>query len=112
LKIDEKRLPQDGRFTFKVGEQEIDLRVSSLPTTHGEKIVMRLLKKTGGVPELPELGLRGMALQNLQNAILRPHGIIIIYLWADRLWEDNDALFSFVEDKYHPGEYNYFRGSS
>jgi type IV pilus assembly protein PilB len=78
MKIDEKRLPQDGRFTFKVGEHEVDLRVSSLPTTHGEKIVMRLLKKTGGIPDLPDLGLRGVALKNLQSSILRPHGIIVI----------------------------------
>jgi len=78
MKIDEKRIPQDGRFSFKAGKQEIDLRVSSLPTVHGEKIVMRLLKKSGGVPSLPELGLRGRALKNLEDEILRPHGIIII----------------------------------
>lgn len=78
MKIDEKRIPQDGRFNFKAGDNEVDLRVSSLPTTWGEKIVMRLLKKSGGVPELPELGLRGRGLKNLEDAILRPHGIIII----------------------------------
>lgn len=78
LKIDEKRVPQDGRFSFKAAGQEVDLRVSSLPSVHGEKIVMRLLKKTGGVPDLPELGLRGRALKNLEDAILRPHGIIIV----------------------------------
>ncbi len=78
LKIDEKRIPQDGRFNFKANDTDTDLRVSTLPTTWGEKIVMRLLKKTGGVPELQTLGLRGKALANLQEAILRPHGIIII----------------------------------
>jgi type II secretory ATPase GspE/PulE/Tfp pilus assembly ATPase PilB-like protein len=78
LKIDEKRIPQDGRFNFKIGSEDVDLRVSSLPTTWGEKIVMRLLRKTGGVPDLPELGLRGQALKNLEDAILRPHGIILI----------------------------------
>lgn len=78
MKIDEKRTPQDGRFNFKSGAEEVDLRVSSLPTVHGEKIVMRLLKKSGGVPKLQELGLRGRALKNLEDAILRPHGIIII----------------------------------
>lgn len=77
MKIDEKRIPQDGRFNFK-GEEDVDLRISSLPTTWGEKIVMRLLKKSGAVPELPELGLRGRGLKNLQDAILRPHGIILI----------------------------------
>lgn len=78
MKIDEKRIPQDGRFTFRAGDEEVDLRVSSLPTVYGEKIVMRLLKKTGGVPTLPELGLRGLALRNLEMAMLRPHGIIIV----------------------------------
>jgi type IV pilus assembly protein PilB len=78
MKIDEKRIPQDGRFNFKGTEEEVDLRISSLPTSWGEKIVMRLLKKSGGVPTLPELGLRGRGLKNLQDAILRPHGIILI----------------------------------
>ncbi len=78
MKIDEKRIPQDGRFNFKNANEEVDLRISSLPTTWGEKIVMRLLKKTGGVPELIELGLRGRGLKNLEDAILRPHGIILI----------------------------------
>ncbi|OGM11473.1 hypothetical protein A2Z22_00285 [Candidatus Woesebacteria bacterium RBG_16_34_12] len=78
MKIDEKRIPQDGRFNFSTGDEEVDLRVSSLPTTSGEKIVMRLLKKTGGVPDLPELGLRGRGLKILQDAIIKPHGIILI----------------------------------
>lgn len=78
MKIDEKRIPQDGRFNFKGSDAEVDLRISSLPTTWGEKIVMRLLKKSGGVPDLQELGLRGRGLKNLEDAILRPHGIIVI----------------------------------
>ena len=78
MKIDEKRIPQDGRFNFKSRTEDVDLRISSLPATWGEKIVMRLLKKTGGIPDLTELGLRGHGLKNLQDAILRPHGIIII----------------------------------
>jgi type IV pilus assembly protein PilB len=78
MKIDEKRIPQDGRFNFKGSDAEVDLRISSLPTTWGEKIVMRLLKKSGGVPDLQELGLRGRGLKNLQDSILRPHGIILI----------------------------------
>jgi len=49
-----------------------------LPTAHGEKVVIRLLKKTGGIPDLPELGLRGTSLKNLETAILRPHGIILV----------------------------------
>lgn len=78
LKIDEHRTPQDGRFNFKFMDQEVDLRVSVLPTTFGEKIVMRLLKKSGGVPTLNELGLTGVAQKSLEAAILRPHGIIIV----------------------------------
>ncbi len=78
MKIDEKRIPQDARFNFKIAQEELDLRLSSLPTAYGEKMVMRLLKKTGGVPTLPELGLRGKALQNLMDSIARPHGVILI----------------------------------
>ena len=78
MKIDEKRIPQDGRFNFKSDGSEVDLRVSSLPTSWGEKIVLRLLKKSGGVPSLDDLGLRGRGLKNLEDAILRPHGIILI----------------------------------
>jgi len=78
LKIDEKRVPQDGRFFFSVDGQDVDLRVSTLPTTYGEKVVMRLLKKSQQVPSLQDLGLRGLALKNLMNAISRPHGIIIV----------------------------------
>lgn len=78
MKIDEKRIPQDGRFNFRTGDEEVDLRVSSLPSVHGEKIVMRLLSKAMHVPELTELGLRGRALTNLQAAIRVPHGIILV----------------------------------
>lgn len=78
LKIDEKRVPQDGRFFFSADGNDVDLRVSTLPTTYGEKVVMRLLKKSQKVPTLPDLGLRGLALKNLMNAIGRPHGIIIV----------------------------------
>jgi len=78
LKIDEKRIPQDGRFTFRVEKEEVDLRISTLPTVHGEKVVMRLLKKTGGIPTLQELGLRGNALKNLEAAAVVPHGIVLV----------------------------------
>ncbi len=78
MKIDEHRSPQDGRFNFKVGKEEVDLRISVMPTTFGEKIVMRLLRKSGGIPSLQDLGLTGTALKNLETAILRPHGIILV----------------------------------
>jgi type IV pilus assembly protein PilB len=78
MKIDEHRLPQDGRFNFKISNEEVDLRISVLPTSQGEKIVMRLLRKSGGIPTLDELGLNGSSLRNLETAILRPHGIILV----------------------------------
>ncbi len=78
MKIDEKRIPQDGRFTFKIGTEEVDLRVSTLPTVNGEKIVMRLLKKTGGMPTLTDLGLRGIQYKDLEEAFIKPYGIILI----------------------------------
>ncbi len=78
MKIDEHRTPQDGRFNFKTGDKEVDLRISTLPTVFGEKIVMRLLRKSGGIPSLTELGLTGTAMKNLETAILKPHGIILV----------------------------------
>lgn len=78
LKIDEKRVPQDGRFTFSSDSEEVDLRISTLPTIHGEKIVMRLLKKNETVPPLEDLGLRGMGLRLLREAIKVPHGIVLV----------------------------------
>ncbi len=78
LKIDEKRVPQDGRFSFTADEETVDLRVSTAPTVYGEKVVMRLLKKEEKIPTLPELGLRGKALQNLQNSIDNPQGMIVV----------------------------------
>lgn len=78
LKIDEKRIPQDGRFNFKIGEEEVDLRISTLPTIHGEKVAMRLLKKTGGIPPLMELGLMGQGLKIIEEVITKPYGIILI----------------------------------
>lgn len=78
LKIDEKRVPQDGRFFFSYDGKDVDLRISTCPTTYGEKVVMRLLNKSVKVPTLPDLGLRGRALKNLMDGIARPHGIIIV----------------------------------
>lgn len=78
LKIDERRIPQDGRFTFTADGEEVDLRVSSAPTVYGEKIVMRLLKKTQKIPTLQELGLRGKALRDVEESVSRPHGMIVV----------------------------------
>lgn len=78
LKIDERRVPQDGRFDYATSSSEVDLRVSTMPSIHGEKVVMRLLKKNQGVPELEELGLDGLALQNVKKAIRIPYGIFLV----------------------------------
>lgn len=78
LKIDEKRLPQDGRFTFRFGAEQIDLRVSIIPTVYGEKVVIRLLPKSTQAPSLLELGLRGVSLRALEAQLLRTHGIILV----------------------------------
>lgn len=78
LKIDEKRVPQDGRFDYSSSGKEVDLRVSTMPSTHGEKVVMRLLMKSQAVPGLEELGLRGLALQTVNKLIRIPHGIFLV----------------------------------
>lgn len=78
LKIDEKRLPQDGRFTFSFARDTVDLRVSTVPTVFGEKVVMRLLPKSSAAPTLLELGLNGSSLKALDGQLLRSHGIVLI----------------------------------
>ena len=78
LKIDEKRLPQDGRSDFTSDGQEVDLRISTLPTINGEKVVMRLLKKNVSAPTLAELGLTGIAAQRLERAVSVPRGIVLV----------------------------------
>lgn len=78
LKIDERRLPQDGRFTFTYEQKVVDIRVSIVPTVYGEKVVMRLLPKSTGAPTFMELGLRGSSLKGLESQLLRSHGIILV----------------------------------
>ncbi|MBT8339815.1 MAG: Flp pilus assembly complex ATPase component TadA, partial [Desulfatitalea sp.] len=78
LNIAEKRLPQDGRFEVKIGSQLIDVRVSTLPTTFGERVVMRLLNKSGSVFELSEIGLSTKQLQMLRQLVTSPNGIILV----------------------------------
>ena len=78
LKIDEHRIPQDGRFQAKSAERVIDLRVSVMPSIHGEKIVMRLLEKTQGIMDLEDLGMRGVALQRMKEALKKTQGIILV----------------------------------
>ncbi len=78
LNIAEKRLPQDGRIEIKIGNQEIDVRVSTLPTTFGERVVLRLLNKSKSLIGLSELGLSDNRLAQLKKLIEAPNGIILV----------------------------------
>ena len=78
LDIAEKRLPQDGRISLRLGQRAIDVRVSTLPSTHGERAVLRLLDKSEGKLGLPGLGMEGDTLTRLQRLIAQPHGIILV----------------------------------
>ena len=78
LDIAERRTPQDGRFKVKALKKEVDIRVSILPTIHGEKVVMRTLDKTNLSPSLAALGLDDFAFKAMKYAIDQPHGIILV----------------------------------
>ncbi|RJQ68483.1 MAG: type II secretion system protein GspE [Desulfobacteraceae bacterium] len=78
LNIAEKRLPQDGRFEVRIGHQMIDVRVSTLPITFGERVVMRLLNKTGSILDLTEIGLSSVQLKQVKELVSSPNGIILV----------------------------------
>ena len=78
LKIDEHRAPQDGRFKVEVGGLVYALRVSTLPIVDGEKVVMRILNESSKPSTLEELGFWGIALKVIQQAIVQPHGMVLV----------------------------------
>ncbi len=78
LDISEKRLPQDGRISLRLGTRAIDVRVSTLPSAHGERAVLRLLDKSGGTLSLESVGMQGSVLARLKALIGQPHGIILV----------------------------------
>ncbi|NOU01914.1 MAG: type II secretion system ATPase GspE [Gallionella sp.] len=78
LDIAEKRLPQDGRITLRVGGKPIDVRVSTLPTGHGERAVLRLLDKQAGQLDLKHLGMSPEVLKQFDKLIAQPHGIVLV----------------------------------
>ncbi|MFA7209723.1 MAG: GspE/PulE family protein [Parcubacteria group bacterium] len=78
LKIDEKRKPQDGRFRLMHNGNAIDFRVSTLPVINGEKVVMRILDKDKGVSDIETMGLVGMGLDNMKDAIKETYGMILM----------------------------------
>jgi type IV pilus assembly protein PilB len=77
LKIDEARIPQDGRISTVINNKALDLRVSTLPTVHGEKIVMRIVDKSKKIPDLNDLGIEWHNKVLLEKAIALPNGIIL-----------------------------------
>ena len=78
LRLDEKRKPQDGGFSAKIGDRKIDFRVSTLPAYYGEKVVLRILDSEHGVRKLDDLGLSQANLKMIRDAIARPYGLILI----------------------------------
>lgn len=78
LRIDEHRIPQDGRIKVKVGAKIISIRVSTLPVIDGEKVVMRLLDESNKAPTLEELGFSGTALLGIKRALSQPHGMLLV----------------------------------
>jgi len=78
LDIAEKRVPQDGRISIRIGGREIDLRVSTMPSSNGERVVMRLLDKQAGRLNLSSLGMEKKELARFKKILHRPHGIVLV----------------------------------
>src|SRR5690554_2127167 len=78
LDIAEKRVPQDGRISLRIGGREVDVRVSTMPSTYSERVVMRLLDKKAGRLSLSQLGMADRDLAAMRNMISKPHGIILV----------------------------------
>jgi MSHA biogenesis protein MshE len=78
LDISEKRLPQDGRFTIKVKQQQIDVRISTMPTQYGESVVMRLLNQSSGILNLDAIGMPPAMLARFRAILRHPHGLVLV----------------------------------
>ncbi|ROO30441.1 general secretion pathway protein E [Salinisphaera orenii MK-B5] len=78
LDIAEKRIPQDGRISVRIAGRPVDVRVSTIPSGNGERVVMRLLDKQAGRLDLPQLGMPAETLSNIDELIHKPHGIILV----------------------------------
>jgi general secretion pathway protein E len=113
LDIAERRIPQDGRIRLKMKDRQVDVRVSTLPTLHGESVVLRLLDKERGRIGLEELGMAADTLRRLSEVVSRPHGIVLatgptgsgktttLYAAVDRIRTGREKIVT-VED---PVEY-------
>lgn len=78
LDIAERRLPQDGRISLRIGTRAVDVRVSTLPSAHGERAVLRLLDKSEGKLSLEALGMQGEVLRRFETLVAQPHGIVLV----------------------------------
>lgn len=78
LDIAEKRLPQDGRISLRIGTRAVDVRVSTIPSAHGERAVLRLLDKSENRIDLEAVGMQGDALRRFEQLIAQPHGIVLV----------------------------------
>ncbi|MBS1211816.1 MAG: biosis protein MshE, partial [Proteobacteria bacterium] len=78
LNISERRVPQDGRFSIRVRERNIDVRLSTMPVQHGESVVMRLLDRSGGILNLDEVGMPAELLARFRRNIRLPHGMVLV----------------------------------
>ena len=78
LDIAEKRIPQDGRISLRIGGREVDVRVSTMPASSGERVVLRLLDKQAGRLNLQSLGMEAGTLKRLQDVVHKPHGIFLV----------------------------------
>ena len=78
LDISEKRLPQDGRISLRIGTRAVDVRVSTLPSAHGERAVLRLLDKSESKLSLESVGMQGDVLSRFESLVTQPHGIILV----------------------------------
>jgi general secretion pathway protein E len=78
LDIAEKRIPQDGRISVRIAGHAIDIRMSTIPSAHGERVVLRLLDKQAGQLELTQLKMNQQVHEGYRTALARPHGIILV----------------------------------
>ena len=107
MNIAEKRLSQDGRATVQIGDRNIDLRIASLPTSYGERVVVRLLDKSARLYELGELGMDPFVLKQFEQLITIEHGLILV-TGPNRQRQEHDALLRAQPHQQQGKEHPYF----
>lgn len=100
LDIAERRLPQDGRCKLKIGDRQVDMRVSTLPVVHGEKVVMRILDKSATSMDIDGLGFDPMTLREMKRVLQSPHGVIV--LTGPTGSGKTTTLYSFLKHVFTP----------